>query len=48
MDAETYPYDSARYLKDDGTIAAYMDEAFKTGDPASSPAPSAPAPALAA
>ncbi len=34
MDVETYPYDSARYLKDDETIAAYMDEAFKTGDPA--------------
>jgi len=31
---ETRPYDSARYLDDDETIAAYMDEAFKTGDAA--------------
>lgn len=34
MTVETYPYDSARYLDDDETIAAYMGEAFKTGDPA--------------
>jgi len=34
MTVETHPYDSARYLDDDETIAAYMDEAFKTADPA--------------
>jgi len=34
MTLETRPYDFARYLDDDQTVAAFMDEAFKTGDPA--------------
>jgi probable addiction module antidote protein len=34
MTIETRPFDPARYLDTDETIAAYMDEAFKTGDPA--------------
>ncbi len=34
MPLETTPYDSAEYLDTPETVAAYMDEAFKTGDAA--------------
>ena len=34
MPVETRPYDSARYLDSDEAIAAFMDEAFLTGDAA--------------
>jgi probable addiction module antidote protein len=34
MPVETRPYDSARYLDSDNAIAAFMDEAFQTGDAA--------------
>ena len=31
---ETAPYDSAEFLEDDETIAAYLEDAFATGDSA--------------
>ncbi len=31
---DTRPFDAARYLDDDETIAAYLDEAMATGDAA--------------
>ena len=34
MPLETHPYDSARYLDSDEAIAAYMEAAFETEDPA--------------
>lgn len=34
MTVETRPFDPARYLESDEGIAAFMDEAFQTGDPA--------------
>jgi probable addiction module antidote protein len=34
MTTKTYPYDSAEFLDSDEAVAEYMDEAFKTGDPA--------------
>ena len=34
MPVETRPYDSARYLDSDEAIAAFMEAAFETGDPA--------------
>jgi probable addiction module antidote protein len=30
---KTRPYDSARYLTSEKTIAMYLEEAFETGDP---------------
>jgi probable addiction module antidote protein len=34
MTLETHPYDSARYLDSEEAIAAYLDEAFQSGDAA--------------
>lgn len=34
MPIETFPYDSADYLDSEETVAAYLDEAIETGDPA--------------
>lgn len=34
MTLETRPFDPANYLDSDEALAAYMDEAFETGDPA--------------
>ena len=34
MTVETRPFDPARYLGSDEGAAAFMDEAFQTGDPA--------------
>jgi len=34
MPLETHPYDSARYLDSNKAIAAYMEAAFETEDPA--------------
>ena len=34
MPIETRPYDSANYLDSEEMIAAYLDEAMETGDPA--------------
>lgn len=34
MPVETRPFDAARYLDSDESIAAFMDEAFQTGDAA--------------
>jgi probable addiction module antidote protein len=34
MPLETFPYDSAAYLDSPEAVAAYVDEAFQTGDPA--------------
>ena len=34
MKIETRPFDAARYLDTDEAVAAYMDEAFQTGDAA--------------
>ena len=34
MSLKTYPFDPARYLDSDEAIAAFMDEAFETGDAA--------------
>lgn len=34
MPLETFPYNSAEYLDSDEAIAAYLDEAFQTQDPA--------------
>lgn len=31
---ETYPYDSAQYLRDDADMAAYLEAALEDGDPA--------------
>jgi probable addiction module antidote protein len=32
MTLKTYPFDTAEFLDDDETIAAYLDEAMATGD----------------
>jgi probable addiction module antidote protein len=34
MSVKTRPFDAARYLEDDESAAAYLDEAFQTGDAA--------------
>ena len=34
MPVETRPYDSARYLDNDESIAGYLEAAFETDDPA--------------
>ncbi|WP_157017481.1 addiction module antidote protein [Mesorhizobium xinjiangense] len=34
MTFESAPYDSAEFLEDDEAIAAYLEEAFATNDPA--------------
>jgi len=34
MPLETHPYDSARHLDSDEAVAAYMEAAFETEDPA--------------
>jgi probable addiction module antidote protein len=34
MPVETRPYDSARYLDNDESIAGYLESAFETDDPA--------------
>ena len=34
MKVDTRPFDPARYLDSDEVVANYIDEAFKTGDPA--------------
>ena len=34
MTVETRPFDAARYLESDEGAAAFIDEAFQTGDPA--------------
>jgi probable addiction module antidote protein len=33
MSTNTRPYDTANYLTDDASIAAYLDEIMETGDP---------------
>ena len=34
MPLKTFPFDAAKYLDSDEAIAAYLDEAFQTQDPA--------------
>lgn len=34
MSLKTMPFDAAKYLDNDETIAAYLTEAFRDGDPA--------------
>ena len=37
MSVKTYPFDPARYLDTPDAVAAFMEEAFETGDASRSP-----------